>query len=82
MLSFECDYNTGCHPKVLERLCETNLIPMPGYGTDDFCESARKKILAACGCPGGDVQFLAGGTQTNAIVISSLLRRYEGVIAA
>ena len=82
MLSFECDYNTGCHPKVLERLCETNLTPMPGYGTDEFCESAKRKILAACGCPGGEVQFLVGGTQTNAIVISSMLHRYEGVIAA
>ena len=82
MISFECDYNTGCHPKVLARLCETNLTPMPGYGTDDFCESARRKILDACECPAGDVHFLVGGTQTNAIVISSLLRRYEGVIAA
>lgn len=82
MISFECDYNTGCHPKVLERLCETNLTPLPGYGTDEYCESARRKILEACHCPDGDVQFLMGGTQTNAIVISSLLRRYEGVIAA
>ena len=82
MLSFECDYNTGCHPKILARLAETNLTPEPGYGTDEFCESARKKILAACGCPGGEVFFLVGGTQTNAVVISAYLRRYEGVIAA
>jgi len=82
MLSFECDYNTGCHPKILERLAETNLTPMPGYGTDEFCESARRKILMSCGCPDGEVHFLVGGTQTNAVVISAYLRRYEGVIAA
>ena len=82
MLSFECDYNTGCHPKVLERLTETNLMPMPGYGSDDFTESAKRKILEACGTPDGDVYFLVGGTQTNAVVISAYLRRYEGVISA
>ena len=42
----------------------------------------RKKFCTACGCPEGDVYFLVGGTQTNATVIASLLRRYEGVIAA
>lgn len=82
MLSFECDYNTGCHPKILERLIETNLMPMPGYGSDEFSQSAKRKILDACGTPDGDVYFLVGGTQTNAVVISSYLRRYEGVISA
>lgn len=82
MLSFECDYNTGCHPKILERLCETNLMPMPGYGADEFTLSAKRKILDACSCPDGDVYFLSGGTQTNAVVIASLLRRYEGVVSA
>ena len=35
-----------------------------------------------CACPDADVFFLIGGTQTNAVVISSMLREYEGVIAA
>ena len=82
MLSFECDYNTGCHPKILERLIETNLMPMPSYGSDEFSQSAKRKILDACGTPDGDVYFLVGGTQTNAVVISPYLRRYEGVISA
>ena len=33
-------------------------------------------------CPQADVYFLTGGTQTNAVVISSMLESYEGVVAA
>lgn len=67
---------------ILRRLMETNLEKQPGYGHDAYCDSAKEKILSACGCPEGDVYFLVGGTQTNATVIASLLHRYEGVIAA
>ena len=74
MISFENDYSAGAHPKLLERLSETNLEPLPGYETDRYCESAARKIREACGCPEADVYFLAGGTQTNAVVISSVLR--------
>ena len=34
MLRFECDYGEGAHPKILERLLETNLEQTPGYGED------------------------------------------------
>lgn len=82
MISFESDYIAGAHPKILERLAETNMECMPGYGGDSYCESARRKIREACGCPQADVFFLVGGTQTNAVVISAMLREYEGVVAA
>lgn len=82
MLYFENDYSEGAHEKVLERLIETNMKPLPGYGTDSCCESAKEKIKKACGCPEADVFFTVGGTQTNAVVIGSMLRRFEGVIAA
>ena len=82
MLSFECDYNTGAHPKILEALVRTNMEPCPGYGNDKFTASAREKIKAACGREDADVRFLTGGTQTNRIVIDSMLKNYEGVIAA
>lgn len=82
MISFESDYITGAHPQVLQRLLETNLEPLSGYGEDTYCASAREKIKQACACPDADVQFLVGGTQTNAIVISTMLREYEGVISA
>lgn len=82
LISFENDYNTGVHPRILERIIETNLEPLSGYGTDCYCESAKKRIREACECPGAQVHFLVGGTQTNAVVISSMLKSYEGVVAA
>ncbi|MEC4184434.1 aminotransferase class I/II-fold pyridoxal phosphate-dependent enzyme [Adlercreutzia sp. R21] len=82
MISFENDYSTGAHPRVLEALAATNLEPAPGYGSDRFCESATARIRAACDDETADVFFLTGGTQTNAVVISALLAGHEGVIAA
>lgn len=82
MLSFESDYTTGAHPKLLQRLIETNLEPVSGYGADPFCDQAKEKIRLACACPDAEVELLVGGTQTNAIVISTMLNDYEGVLAA
>lgn len=82
MLSFECDYNTGAHEKILEQLVKTNREQLPGYGSDLYCERAKQKIRTACGCPDADIFFLVGGTQTNAVVIHSILNSYEGVVAA
>ena len=82
MLSFECDYNTGAHPRILEALVSTNMVACPGYGNDEYTAAAKEKIRAACGREDADVRFLVGGTQTNRIVIDSMLKNYEGVIAA
>lgn len=81
MLTFECDYIKGAHPKILEALVKTNMESMSGYGNDPYTKSAAEKIRAACGGD-VDVRFLVGGTQTNKIVIDSMLEKYEGVIAA
>ena len=81
MISFTCDYIEGAHPAILNRLIETNMTQVEGYGEDPFCENARKRIRQATGCPDADVFFLVGGTQTNSTVIDAVLRRYEGVIA-
>lgn len=82
MVSFESDYVAGAHPEVLKRLEETNLEALSGYGTDMYCESAKEKIREACSLEQADVEFLIGGTQANAVVISTMLSDYEGVIAA
>lgn len=81
MLSFVNDYSEGAHPAVLEALVRTNLQQEPGYGEDAFCTSAREKIREACEDPTADVFFLAGGTQTNQVVIDTMLAAYEGVVA-
>ena len=82
MISFESDYTQGAHQRVLGRLIETNMEKLSGYGEDAYCLSAKQKIAAACGTDSADVHFLVGGTQTNMTVIDSLLRSYEGVVAA
>lgn len=82
MISFENDYIAGAHPSVLKRLLETNLENLAGYGADTYCERAKEKIKRACDCPHAEVEFMVGGTQTNAVVISTMLKDYEGVIAA
>ena len=82
MISFTCDYTQGAHPRILERLLATNFQQEPGYGEDVFTASAHEKIKAACGCPGADVFLLTGGTQTNSTVIATMLRDYQGVVAA
>ena len=81
-LSFESDYRVGAHPEIIKMLSQTNSESLDSYGADIYCERAKKKINAACGTDDIDVFFLMGGTQTNLIVISSLLKSYEGVIAA
>lgn len=82
MLSFECDYNQGAHPDILRLLSETNFLPRPGYGEDAFTDGAKEKIRAECGCPDADIYFLAGGTQTNQVVLDTMLKSFEGVVAA
>ena len=82
MVYFQSDYIAGAHPEVMKRLVETNLECLPGYGADKYCESAKEKIRAAVGREDVQVELLAGGTQTNAVVISTMLSDYEGVIAA
>lgn len=82
MISFESDYTTGAHPEIIKRLAQTNMECLAGYGSDIYCESARKKIRDAVGMEDAQVEFLVGGTQTNAVVISAMLSDYEGVIAA
>ena len=82
MQHFDNDYMEGAHPLILERLVATNMMKSVGYGCDEVCESARRRIRRACNAPDAEVHFLVGGTQTNATVIRALLRPYEGVIAA
>ena len=82
MLHFENDYNKGIHPQLLQALVDSNQESLAGYGMDDYCAQAADKIKQACDCPEADIFFLSGGTQTNQVVIDSLLTSYEGVISA
>ena len=79
---FTSDYCEGALPRIMQRLQETNMVQTVGYGEDEYCALARELIRSACGRPDIDVHFLVGGTQTNATVISSILKPYQGVLCA
>lgn len=80
MIQFQCDYSEGAHPRILERMTQTNFEQTVGYGEDHYCAMARVLVQKACGRPDADVHFLVGGTQANATVISSILRPHQGVL--
>lgn len=82
MIYFNCDYNEGAHEIIMQKLMETNMEQTPGYGCDVHCENARNLIKEKMQAKDADVHFLVGGTQTNATVIASALRPFQGVIAA
>ncbi|MBE6823940.1 MAG: aminotransferase class I/II-fold pyridoxal phosphate-dependent enzyme [Ruminococcaceae bacterium] len=82
MLSFESDYIQGAHSSILHRLCETNLEPLVSYGGDKYSLSAKSKIKALCKREDAQVFLLTGGTQTNQIVIDTMLHDTEGVVCA
>lgn len=82
MISFENDYLEGAHPKILQRFIDTNYIQASGYGDDQFSKQAADQIRKTIQCPEATVRFLIGGTQTNQVVINTVLKPYEGVISA
>lgn len=82
MIYFNCDYSEGAHPRILERLVETNYEQTPGYGLDTYCDKATQLIKNKCRRDDVDVHFLVGGTQVNLTVISAALRPHQGAVAA
>lgn len=78
--SFKNDYSEGAHPAILQRLMETNLQQTIGYGEDEFCDEARAWIKTYLQKDSA-IHFVSGGTQANLIVISSMLKPHESVIA-
>lgn len=82
MILFQCDYNEGAHPKLMERLMQTNMEQTPGYGEDVYCAHAADKIRKVCEDESLAVHFMVGGTQTNMTVIGAALRPHQGVLCA
>ncbi|UIR57056.1 aminotransferase class I/II-fold pyridoxal phosphate-dependent enzyme [Sphingobacterium sp. SRCM116780] len=82
MYNFKNDYSEGAHPHILQKLIETNLIQQLGYGEDEYGMQAKEILKEKIKNPNTIIHFLSGGTQTNLIVISFLLRVHEAVISA
>lgn len=79
MYRFINDYSEGCHSSILKALQETNMLQTVGYGEDEYCAEAKKKIQKALKSD-SIVEFLVSGTQTNFTVISHILKPYEGIL--
>lgn len=79
--SFYNDYSEGAHQNILNALAETNLVQETGYGEDSFSLQAGALIKEKTGNPDSEVHFVSGGTQANLIVLASILKPFEAVIA-
>ncbi len=81
-ISFKDDYSEGTHPEILKLLTETNYKQTAGYGEDVFSEKAKQLIKDKIQNQSADIHFVSGGTQANLLIISSILKPYQSVIAA
>lgn len=82
MFSFKNDYSESAHPKILQKIVDTNMIQSEGYGEDEYTKEAIDLIRNKLEDSNVDVHLLSGGTQTNLIGISAFLRPHEAVISA
>lgn len=82
MISFNNDYSEGAHQNIIQALTTTNLEQTDGYGEDIYTLKAYEKIKKSLDCEDCHVRFLVGGTQTNLVVISHILKPYQAVISS
>ncbi len=81
MISFNNDYTELAHPRLLNKLMETNMEYDRPYGFDSYSDKAEQLIREKLQNNNVDVHFISGGTQTNVVAISSALFHFESVIA-
>ncbi len=82
IVNFKNDYSEGAHPKILAALQRTNFEQHEGYSEDTYCLKAASLLKTLTGNLEADVHFVSSGTQANLIVIASMLKSFESVIAA
>jgi len=75
------DYSEMAHPRMLKALSVIGFKQFEGYGLDEYSAEATALIQKKLSAPSADVHFIAGGTHANLVVISSILRPHEAVIA-
>ncbi|MFQ9918169.1 MAG: hypothetical protein ACLRWQ_19025 [Flavonifractor plautii] len=76
---FRNDYSFGAHPKVLRRCAPSTWRATTATATTGTAR-AKERIREVCGCPDAMVEFLIGGTQTNVVACSFLLKPWEAAI--
>ncbi|MGD1817569.1 MAG: threonine aldolase family protein [Pleomorphochaeta sp.] len=82
MFSFRNDYSELCHENILKKLAENNHAQFDGYSDDVASKRVIAQLKNILDNQDVDIHFLSGGTQTNLVAISTILKPYQGVIAA
>jgi len=75
------DYSEMAHSRIFKALSVIGFKQFEGYGLDEYSAEAAELIKKKINAPSADVHFIAGGTHANLVVISSILRPHEAVIA-
>ena len=78
--SFENDYSEIAHPNILSAISKYSNEQNVGYVLDKHSINAKNQIKTIFGIPNSEVFFVGGGTQANMVVISFLLKPFEGVL--
>lgn len=80
--SFRNDYSELAHPRIMDALYKYISEQNEAYGLDYHCLNAERYIKETFGAESANVHFISGGTQTNLLFISFVLKPYEGVISS
>lgn len=75
------DYSEGAHPSIIELLQKYNFQQHSGYEYDDVTKKAKDLIKGYLGNDNVDIYFVSGGTQANLIILASMMKPFESVIA-
>lgn len=81
MINLRNDYASIAHPKILNKMVELQNNTFVGYGLDEISDAAKLIIQKEVGQPNAEVCFLVGGTITNKVLISHILKPYEAVVS-
>lgn len=81
MINLKSDYVGIAHPKILQKMNELQFNTYEGYGLDQISIDAEVAIKKEINSPNSKVYFLTGGTITNKVFISHVLKPYEAVIS-
>ncbi len=81
MINLRNDYCYIAHPRVLEHMQKSASDINVGYGLDKHSVRAKELIRKELGTRENDIHFLVGGTITNKVFISHVLKPYEAVIS-
>ena len=81
MINFKNDYSDIAHPDILNELLFYKDQHYCGYGLDYHSDKASK-LLQKLTNTTNDVFFIVGGTLTNKVIISHLLKPYEAIISS